>query len=154
MVVVYYNHHTRNENEYWYIPCVRWNVLRARWASGQTPDFLKPKSKSKNAATITFFVTNFIVLKRLIVVYVFWILNLENLNLDFYFLHTCGVTTASRVRGGVMYVINTTIFTTNLIIIYYSQYIYFSLLITISHFKVIKIYYLLVLKKYFTNVCF
>ena len=79
---------------------------------------------------------------------------LKNLNLDFYFLHTCGVTTAPRVRGGVMYVINTTIFTTNLIIIYYSQYIYFSLLITISHFKVIKIYYLLVLKKYFTNVCF
>ena len=71
---------------------------------------------------------------------------LKNLNLDFYFLHTCGVTTAPRVRGGVMYVINTTIFTTNLIIIYYSQYIYFSLLITISHFKVTKIYYLLVLK--------
>ena len=79
---------------------------------------------------------------------------LKNLNLDFYFLHTCGVTTAPRVRGGVMYVINTTIFTTNLIIIYYSQYIYFSLLITINHFKVIKIYYLLALKKYFTNVCF
>ena len=79
---------------------------------------------------------------------------LKNLNLDFYFLHTCGVTIALRVRGSVMYVIDTTIFTTNLIIIYYSQYIYFSLLITISHFKVIKIYYLLVLKKYFTNVCF
>ena len=79
---------------------------------------------------------------------------LKKLNLNFYFLHTCGVTTAPSVRGCVMYVINTTIFTTNLIIIYYSQYIYFSLLITISHFKVIKIYYLLVLKKYFTNVCF
>ena len=84
---------------------------------------------------------------------------LKNLNIDLYFLHPtstyiCGVTTAPRVHGGVMYVINTVIFTTNLVIIYYSQYIYFSLLITISHFKVIKIYYLLALKKYFTNVCF